>query len=63
MKATMIPELSAGEFEVYFRLAWLFVIIMFFSIAILYCLYRAMRRGGALCKGENHDRMHGNQRV
>ncbi|MDR2633223.1 MAG: hypothetical protein LBC51_06325 [Treponema sp.] len=40
----MVPELSANEFEVYFRLVWLFVIIMFFIIAVLYYLYLAMRR-------------------
>jgi two-component system NarL family sensor kinase len=44
----MIPEvtnvITSDEFEVYFRLLWLFVIIMFFLIAVICYLYLAIRR-------------------
>jgi signal transduction histidine kinase len=44
----MIPELtdviSSAEFEVHFRLLWLFVIIMFFLVVLICYLYLVMRR-------------------
>jgi signal transduction histidine kinase len=41
----MVPEITSAEFEVYYRLLWLFVIIMFFLIVLICYLYLAMRRG------------------
>jgi signal transduction histidine kinase len=44
----MVPDIndliSAAEFEVHFRLLWLFVIIMFFLVVLICYLYLAMRR-------------------
>jgi two-component system NarL family sensor kinase len=41
----MIPDITSAEFAVYYRLLWLFVIIMFFLVALICYLYLAMRRG------------------
>jgi signal transduction histidine kinase len=41
----MVPEITSAEFEVYYRLLWLFVVIMFFLVALICYLYLVMRRG------------------